>query len=108
MAMRKAISPIGPLIPNSHGQGATANTAEATVGPMAADVATANALMPMARPSIFWGYVKRTSAALVLMMPAAPSPWITRAMLNETSEWEKAQPSEARVNTTIPNWETRR
>src|SRR3569832_320108 len=106
--MRTAITPMGPLIPNSHGQGATDKTAEATVGPMAAEVATANALIPMARPSIAWGYVNRTIAALVLMIPAAPSPWITRAMLNESSEWEQAQPSEARVNTTSPDWNTRR
>ncbi len=85
-----------------------ANTAAATVGPMAAETATANALMPMALPSRRWGYVKRTSAALTLMMPAAPKPWITRAILNVSREFEKAQAMEARVNTSNPAWEIRR
>ena len=107
-AIRKVTSPMGPLIPNNQGQGAMANTAAATVGPMAAEIETASALMPMAVPSRRCGYVKRTSAALTLMMPAAPKPWMTRAMLKVSREVEKAQPMEARVNTTSPAWEIRR
>lgn len=42
--------PSGILMPKSQRQCATANTAEAMVGPKAAEVATTKALMPMARP----------------------------------------------------------
>ena len=49
-AMQIVTRPIGTLMPNSQRQCATASTAEAIVGPSAAEVATTKALMPMARP----------------------------------------------------------
>ena len=47
--------------------------------------------------------MKRTSALLTLMMPAAPKPWTMRAMVSVSSESDSAQPSEAIVNTTSPH-----
>ncbi len=46
--------------------------------------------------------MKRTSAPFTLMIPAAPKPWITRAMLSVPSELDSAQPTEAMVKTTNP------
>ena len=46
--------------------------------------------------------MKRTSAPLTLMMPAAPKPWMTRAMVSVSSESDSAQPSEATVKTISP------
>ena len=52
--------------------------------------------------------MKRTRAVLTLMMPAAPKPCTTRASVSETSPVDRAQSSEATVNTTKPTWYTRR
>ncbi|CAM8772570.1 hypothetical protein NCI_02277 [Burkholderia pseudomallei] len=46
-----AATPIGTLIAKSHGHGATASTADATVGPTADDSATTIALIATPRPS---------------------------------------------------------
>src|SRR5688500_14841002 len=105
--MQTATMPMGTLSANSHRQWPTDSTADAIGGPMAAEVATTIELMPSARPSMFVGYVNRTSAGLTLMMPAAPSPWATRAMLSVSSEVENAHASDPIVKSTSPACETR-
>jgi hypothetical protein len=54
-AMTMARTPIGTLIPNSHGHDALARTAAATVGPTAAEIEITTAFRPMPRPSERWG-----------------------------------------------------
>ncbi len=51
-AITRDAAPMGTLTANSQGHGATANMAEAMVGPMAADMATTRAFSPTPRPSI--------------------------------------------------------
>ena len=46
--------------------------------------------------------MKRTSAPLTLMMPAAPKPWMTRARISSGSEFDSAQNRDAMVKTTSP------
>ncbi len=67
-----------------------------------AEVATTRALMPTARPSWLDGYVKRTSAAFTLIIPAAPSPCTARATVSSTSECANAHASDATVKRMRP------
>ena len=51
MAMAMASTPIGTLTANSHSHEAWARMAEATVGPIAAEIEMTTAFRPMPRPS---------------------------------------------------------
>ena len=73
-----------------------------------AATATAKALIPIARPNMRWGYVKRTNAEFTLMIPAAPRPCTTRAMLRVPRVGARAHASEAAVNIPVPQSDTRR
>ena len=46
--------------------------------------------------------MKRTSALLTLISPAAPNPCATRAIVNSVSECDSAQASDATVNSATP------
>ena len=46
--------------------------------------------------------MKRTSALLTLIIPAAPNPWNTRAVVRDSNESDRAQASDAKVNTNMP------
>src|SRR3954468_11489297 len=70
----RAASPTGTLMANRYGHVAADKMAAARVGPTAAETATTRAFKPMPRPSRARGYVKRTNAALTLIIPAAPKP----------------------------------
>ena len=48
--------------------------------------------------------MKRTSALLTLMMPAAPKPWNTRAIARDGSDQDIAQARDAIVNMMNPPW----
>ncbi len=102
------MAPIGTLTANNQRQWVIARIAAATVGPIAAATATAKALIPMARPNIRCGYVKRTNAEFTLMIPAAPRPCTTRAILRVPRVGARAHASDAAVNTPMPQCDTRR
>jgi len=61
-----------------------------------------------ARPKVALRVSEAHQAALTLMMPAAPRPWMTRAILRVSRVGAHAQASEASVKTASPVWETRR
>src|SRR3984885_15032512 len=66
-AMTAPRTPSGTFTANSHGHGATARIAEATVGPNAEAIDPTVAFSPTPRPSQRRGYIKRIRALLTLM-----------------------------------------
>ena len=108
LARKKPITPNGTLMANSHGHDAVARISEAAVGPMANATATTSALLPNARPSKCLGYRARSSAVLTLIMALAPTPWNRRATTSDGKDQASAQASDARVNNSMPEINTRR
>ncbi|MDT4848790.1 hypothetical protein FQZ97_828910 [compost metagenome] len=104
----KVTMPSGTLMAKSHGHDATDKIAAATEGPATDEVATTSELMAMPRPSCAEGNVSRTSAALTLMIPAAPSPCSARDAISVASELAKVAASDDTVNTAMPTRYTRR
>src|ERR1700749_503291 len=89
--MATANAPSGTLTRNSQCQEATARIAAATLGPAADETATTSAVLPTPRPSRLLGEIKRTSAILTLITPAAPRPCATRAAVRSDRDGDKAQ-----------------
>ena len=102
MPMASATAPTGTPSANSQGHERTARMALAMAGPAAADTAMTTAVMPMPWPKRCAGWMKRTSAWLTLITPAAPIPWATRASTSAGSDGDSAQASDATLKSTRP------
>src|SRR5258706_6228224 len=100
--MMMAASLIGRWMGESEGEDATGRMDLAIGGPAGAETAITPELMPMPWPSRWMGWMKRTSAILTLITPAAPSPCTARIKTSVLKFGDRAQPKDAAVKSANP------